>query len=97
MGPTGAGRPLFRERYPLSTFTADASAALPGPAWLRARRVEAYERFAAAPLPTEAEEIWRYSRIGALDLDAFAPVTGDDGPVPEGVPDELVPDRKSVV
>ncbi len=42
-------------------------------------------------MPTEAEEIWRYSRISALDLDAFAPVTGDDGHVPEGVPDELVP------
>jgi len=27
-------------------------------------------------LPTEAEEIWRYSRIGELDLDAFRPATG---------------------
>ncbi|MGI8775942.1 MAG: Fe-S cluster assembly protein SufD [Acidimicrobiales bacterium] len=25
-------------------------------------------------LPTEAEEIWRYSRVGDLDLDAYAPV-----------------------
>ncbi|MGI8685607.1 MAG: Fe-S cluster assembly protein SufD [Acidimicrobiales bacterium] len=53
--------------------------------------MEAYERFAASPLPTEAEEVWRYSRIGALDLDAYAPVTDGGAPLPEGVPDELGP------
>ena len=36
-------------------------------------RLAAVERFAAAPLPTPSEEIWRYSRIDRLDLDAFAP------------------------
>jgi len=41
---------------------------------LQARRVEAFERFAAGSLPTEAEEVWRYSRISALDLDAYAPL-----------------------
>ncbi|MFN2607401.1 MAG: Fe-S cluster assembly protein SufD [Acidimicrobiales bacterium] len=44
-----------------------------GPDWLRRRRAAAGERFGAAALPTEAEEIWRYSRIGDLDLAAFAP------------------------
>lgn len=56
----------------MSTFTSDAVAATAGPDWLRARRLAAFERFRAAPLPTAAEEIWRYSRIDQLDLDAFA-------------------------
>ncbi len=46
-------------------------------------RLAAVERFAAAPLPTPSEEIWRYSRIDRLDLDAFAPaacVTEVDAP-----------------
>ncbi len=30
--------------------------------------------------PTEAEEIWRYSRISDLDLDAYT-LAGPDGPV----------------
>jgi Fe-S cluster assembly protein SufD len=34
-------------------------------------RVVAAERAAATELPTAAEEIWRYSRIGELDLDAY--------------------------
>ncbi|HEX3541400.1 MAG TPA: Fe-S cluster assembly protein SufD [Acidimicrobiales bacterium] len=39
------------------------------------------ERFGASSLPTEAEEIWRYSRISQLDLDAFVPNTpGRDVP-----------------
>jgi Fe-S cluster assembly protein SufD len=46
-------------------------------------RLAAAERFAAAPLPTPNEEIWRYSRIDQLDLDDFRPVvcsTTIDGP-----------------
>jgi Fe-S cluster assembly protein SufD len=31
------------------------------------------ERFRAAPMPTEAEEVWRYSRIDELKLDRFEP------------------------
>ena len=47
-------------------------------------RVTAFERYAAAPTPTPEQEIWRYSRIGELDLDAFRPgilnttITGAD-------------------
>lgn len=78
----------MREETPLSTFTADASAARRGPAWLQARRTEAFERFAAAELPTEAEEVWRYSRIGELDLDAFRPVSVEGAP-DAGLPAEL--------
>ena len=69
-------------------LTAENAAALPGPDWLRARRAQAFERFAATPLPTDAEEVWRYSRIAELDLDRFgvAPVSED-----AGVPAELQP------
>jgi Fe-S cluster assembly protein SufD len=57
---------------PLSTLTPDRAAELAGPDWLRARRVAAAERFTTATLPTPDEEVWRYSRIGELDLDRFS-------------------------
>ncbi|MDQ6798116.1 MAG: Fe-S cluster assembly protein SufD [Actinomycetota bacterium] len=42
-------------------------------------------------MPTDAEEIWRYSRVADLDLDAFAPDT-DAGTVGGAVvPDALAP------
>ena len=34
-------------------------------------RLSAFDRFAAAPLPTPQQEIWRYSRIGELRLDSY--------------------------
>ena len=46
----------------------------------------AAERIAGAALPTDAEEVWRYSRIGELDVDAYAP------PGPDVVPDPTVPE-----
>ena len=55
----------------VSAFTPDAVRELGGN-WLD-MRLAAVERFAAAPLPTPSEEIWRYSRIDRLDLDSFAP------------------------
>jgi Fe-S cluster assembly protein SufD len=55
------------------TFTAEASARLEGPEWLRNRRAERYAAFAAGSLPSESEEVWRYSPIDELDLDQFAP------------------------
>jgi len=39
------------------------------------RRAEAWERFAGSSLPTEAEEVWRYSGIDAFDLDAYGPAS----------------------
>ena len=66
--------------------TPDSAAALPGPEWLRACRLAAAERVAAEPLPSEAEEIWRYSRIGQLDLDAYTLAAGGDGRWAGGVP-----------
>lgn len=62
----------------LSTFTPDAAGAIRGPDWLRARRRAAAERFAGMALPTEAEEVWRYSRIGELDLEVFTPASPED-------------------
>ncbi len=49
-----------------------------------AQRIAAFERFAAAPLPTPEQEIWRYSRIHELKLSNFAlgelstTIAGDD-------------------
>ncbi len=51
-----------------------------GPSWLGALRSAAFERYSSSPLPTEAAEEWRYSRIAELDLDRYAPVT-DAGPI----------------
>jgi len=71
----------------LTHFTADASAALGGPQWLARCRAEAFGRFAGMALPSESEEIWRYSGIDGFDFDSFAPMpspipgpmeTGDD-------------------
>lgn len=54
-------------------FTPAASDALAGPDWVRTLRAAAAGRFAAMELPTEAEEIWRYSRIDDLNLDSYEP------------------------
>jgi Fe-S cluster assembly protein SufD len=58
----------------LSAFTVDANTLTGGPEWLVARRATAAERFAATPLPTAEEEVWRYSRVGDLDLDRYTPM-----------------------
>ena len=72
----------------MSTFTPDASRALPGPDWLAERRLAASERLADLSWPSTDEEIWRYSRIDELDLDRFSPVP----PEQLGAPgDELAP------
>jgi Fe-S cluster assembly protein SufD len=71
----------------VSPFSADVAAALPGPEWLRLRRLAAADRALATVAPTEAEEIWRYSRIGELDLDRYALV---DPSRPVGVAPEAI-------
>ena len=64
-------------------FTADQARRIGGP--FAGERVAAAERSAAMSWPTVAEEIWRYSRIGDLDLARFTPgkidtkVDGGDG------------------
>ena len=82
--------PLSRDaEVPLTTFTPDAAAALPGPDWLAARRADAAERFAAAKLPTESEEVWRFTQISDFDLGRYAPAT--TAPDASGIPDALRP------
>ena len=69
----------------MTTFTPDIAAQLRGPEWMRDRRAAALDRLDDIGLPTEAEEIWRYSRISQLDLDQYAPVDGDgERGVPSG-------------
>jgi Fe-S cluster assembly protein SufD len=77
----------------LSGFSTDSASALAGPDWLRQVRIAAAERFAAATLPTDALEEWRYSRIDALDLDRFRPAgppESDPGGQGRGLVDSLL-------
>lgn len=55
-------------------ISADLVASQPGPQPLRTARLESWARFEARELPTESEEIWRYSRIDELELDRYRPV-----------------------
>ncbi len=55
----------------MPAFTPDAARVLGDP-WQQLR-LDAAERVAAASLPTTDEEMWRYSRIGELDLDRYTP------------------------
>jgi len=59
------------------SFSVDAARAHASEAPDLDRRVAAAERAAAAPFPSADEEIWRYSRIGELDLDRFTPASAD--------------------
>jgi Fe-S cluster assembly protein SufD len=61
----------------IDAFNADAARAIPGPDWLARHRATAHERLANVTWPTAHEEIWRYSRIGELDLSRYAPVPVD--------------------
>ncbi len=71
--------------HTLSELTPAAAAALGGPTWLAERRAAAAERFAGSTLPSTDEEVWRYSRIADLDLDAYAPAAAVDAQVPDEV------------
>ena len=74
---------ILKEDVTLHTFTPEASAGLPGPGWLRERRAAGYEALASCSLPSEGEEVWRYTPINTLVLDDFAP-PAHDGPAPAG-------------
>ncbi len=79
----------------MSNFTIDAVRRLGGPDWLAERRAAAFERFTAAPVPTEGDEIWRYSRVSRLQLDRFTPtaavttMTAADGLVSAAPPNAI--------
>jgi Fe-S cluster assembly protein SufD len=78
-----------------SSFSADAVAALPGPEELRERRLESWARFAGSELPSESDEIWRYSRIDDLELDRYQPAR-EPGPGGLSVEDLPSPQRELV-
>jgi len=64
-------------------FSSSAAGLLGGPEWLVARRQAAAVAFAAADRPDTAAEEWRYSRVGDLDLERYAPATEfGDAPMP---------------
>lgn len=83
-GSAGSGSVpvLVPKGLSLSAFTVDAASALPGPPWLRKRRMAAAEQFEAAGLPSTDEEVWRYSRVADFDPDAYRLVAGpaDEAP-----------------
>jgi Fe-S cluster assembly protein SufD len=54
---------------------ASAAAGEHDPAWRSARRAAALESFAAAEMPTQVEEIWRYVDLD-FDLNDFGPAAG---------------------
>ncbi len=67
-------------KSPLGGFTAEAFAAhlamqKSAPSWWLERKRAAYEKFAGLPLPKRTDESWRFSNIGTLTLDGFAPAT----------------------
>ena len=65
-----------------AAFTPDAARAVGGPQWLVDRRAAAAEQLSNIAWPTAAEEIWRYSRIGELDLERYTPFREDELGVP---------------
>jgi len=70
----------------MTAFTPEAARALGGPDWLVERRLAAAVQLDGITWPTDADEIWRYSRISELDLGAYAPAPGAMG---DGVPSEV--------
>jgi Fe-S cluster assembly protein SufD len=72
-----------KEDLTLHTFSAEASAGLTGPDWLRRRRAAGHEAFSASSLPSESEEVWRYTPIDHLDLEEFSPAEGGAAAPPE--------------
>lgn len=79
---------------------AEAADALGGPDWLRQRRAAAVARAASLELPSPEEEVWRYSRVGEIDLAAWAP-PAEPGPaeVPAALTELLdaLPERAATV
>ncbi len=73
----------------MSSFSPEIARRIPGPEWLRGRREAAAERFRDSELPTAGEEVWRYSRIGELDLGRFDPVANRREPS-AGEPEAVV-------
>jgi len=72
------------------------SAALDGPDWLQRFRRDGAAAFAEMGRPDPGEEIWRYSRIAELDVDAFE-LAGDTVVAPPSGLEATVADPAGVV
>lgn len=78
----------------------DDAVALGGPDWLLGWREEAADRLAGLERPSTDDEVWRYSRVGELDSDAFElPPPPELGQVPAALAelDRAVPERAALV
>lgn len=96
-GPVSHPAPFTSQSHPeerstLHTFSAEASAGLGGPRWLQNRRESGYAAFSATPLPSESEEVWRYTPIDELDLARFVPPTSRATPDATNGADTLLTD-----
>lgn len=49
------------------------------PAWLNERRLAAWERFEATPMPTSRDEKWRFTNLRGIDVQKVRTVSGCDG------------------
>ncbi len=72
------------------------------PAWLSARREEAWDIYEATPMPSTRSEEWRYTDVARkLPLDELVPAAAEghgvasDGPVPDGLRRAMEQDRDS--
>ena len=71
---------------------------LADPAWLKARREEAWDVYMATPLPSTRSEEWRYTDVARmLPLDRLEPNLegADGGPIPDALLHTMAQDRTS--
>ncbi len=71
---------------------------LADPAWLKARREEAWDVYMATPLPSTRSEEWRYTDVARmLPLDRLEPNLegADGGPIPDALLHSMAQDRTS--
>lgn len=66
-------------------LSADDAIALGGPDWVIGWREEAADRLASRPVPSTDEEVWRYSRVDEIDLDALALAPKPKAQIPAGL------------
>ena len=75
---TGGVATAERVRRPAIGVAAAKAAGAGDPAWLRARREEAWRIYEATPMPSTRSEEWRYTDVARLiPLDGLAPARGD--------------------
>ena len=59
--------------FTAESFAAHLATQRSAPAWWLERKRAAYAQFAALPMPARTNEGWRFSNIGTLSLDGYAP------------------------